>query len=698
MSTAVPSAARTRHAELVERIDQADEAYYRDDAPELHDAAYDALRRELEALEAAHPELRTPSSPTQRVGPRRVEGQLGKVRHERPMLSLANAFSHDEVGAFAASAAKGLGGREPDLVAELKIDGLAISLRYERGRLVRAATRGDGTSGEDVTANVRTIASIPDTLKEPIDCEVRGEVYMPKSAFAALNEGRAADGLALYANPRNSAAGSLRQKDPSVTAERSLAFFAYQLFETPTPLAQSAALRRLRDLGLPIEPHAHGGLSGTTVMEFLDSWRERRHTLDYDTDGAVIKVDALSDQERLGVIARSPKWAIAYKFPPEQVTTRLLRISVEVGRTGYLTPVAEMEPVVVAGSTVRRATLHNLDEIQRKDVRVGDIVLLQKAGDVIPEVVRSLPEKRAKKLAEFVMPTRCPACAGPVVRDEVRHRCPNPACPAQLFERLRHAVGRGALDLEGIGEKLLAQLVARGRVRRLADVFTLTAADLDGLDRMGSRAANEKRGGSNRISNVLDEINRRREQHLWRVIVALGIRHVGETTARDLATALTARVEPREAVTWGQRIDASLRALTVDDLIPIEGIGSVVAESVVEYFTNPATSTALTELLAAGVRILPGDGQVAPATDGPLRGETVVVTGVLVRSGWGRREAHDRIRAAGGRVADAVTSTTTLLVAGEKAGSKRAAAERLGIRILDEEALLALLGVEGVGG
>ena len=556
---AVPSATARRHAALVELINAADRDYYVADAPRLPDAEYDALRRELEEIEGEHPSLRSEGSPTQRVGPRELGGALGEVQHERPMLSLANAFSSDEVAAFVLSAAKGLAGREPELVAELKIDGLAISLRYERGLLVRAATRGDGSTGEDVTENIRTIRVIPQELREPISAEVRGEVYMPKEAFAALNAAREEEGLQLYANPRNSAAGSLRQKDPRITAERNLAFFAYQLFMEPQPASQSAALQQLHALGLPIEVHARAGLNAAGAAEFLAEWEEKRHELPYETDGAVLKVDAESDQALLGSISRSPKWAIAYKFPPEQVTTTLLNIVVEVGRTGYLTPVAEMEPVLLAGSTVRRATLHNIDEIRRKDVRIGDVVILQKAGDVIPEVVRSVPARRRGVLPEFEMPSRCPSCKGEVLRDEVRHRCPNPWCEAQLFEGLRHAIGRGALDIEGLGEKLLAQLVDRGRVRRLADLFTLTTSDLDGLERMGSAAAKEKKAGANRIDNVLRELNRRKEQELWRVLVALGIRHVGETTARDLAAELSRRVPAGPE--WSARVAAELLTL-----------------------------------------------------------------------------------------------------------------------------------------
>ncbi len=685
-----------RCRELIAAINEADRRYYVDDAPTLTDAEYDALRVELNALEAAHPELVTPDSPSQRVGPSaddRVEPavKLTEVRHERPMLSLANAFSPEEVADFAASAAKGLGGREPDLVAELKIDGLAISLIYERGALVRAATRGDGTTGEDVTANVRTIRAIPATLKQPATCEVRGEIYMPKTSFAALNAERAAADLPLYANPRNSAAGSLRQKDAAVTAQRNLSFFAYQLFEEPAPAAQSAALRRLHELGFPTEQNARAGLTGTSAASFLAEWVEKRRTLEYETDGAVLKVDAVADQEQLGYIARSPKWAIAYKFPPEQVTTKLLGISVEVGRTGYLTPVAEMEPVLVAGSTVRRATLHNIDEIRRKDVRVGDIVVLQKAGDVIPEVVRGLAERRTSPLPEFSMPTTCPSCGTAVVRDEVRHRCPNRACPAQNFETLRYAVGRGALDLEGVGEKLLAQLVERGVVRRLGDLYRLTAEQLDGLDRMGSLSDGARREGPNRISNVLGMIEARRSRELWRVLVALGIRHVGEATAKDLAAELQRRVPPTGGAAWGRTVLATLRSMTAEEFTAIAGVGEVVAESIVSAFATGLAGESLEDLFDAGLVAVPA-AVTSAVTGGPLAGEVVVVTGTLTATGWSRREAQDRIAAAGGTVADAVTAKTTLLVAGEKAGSKRAAAEKLGIAIVDEAGFVALLG------
>ena len=538
---------------------------------------------------------------------------------------------------------------------------------------------------------MRTIRAIPATLNKLVSCEVRGEIYMPKSSFAALNAERAAADLPLYANPRNSAAGSLRQKDAAITAQRNLSFFAYQLFEEPAPSAQSAALHRLHELGLPTEQNARAGLTGASAASFLAEWVEKRRTLQYETDGAVLKVDSVADQEQLGYIARSPKWAIAYKFPPEQVTTKLLGISVEVGRTGYLTPVAEMEPVLVAGSTVRRATLHNIDEIRRKDVRVGDIVVLQKAGDVIPEVVRGLAERRTSPLPEFTMPTRCPSCSAEVVRDEVRHRCPNSACPAQNFETLRYAVGRGALDLEGVGEKLLAQLVERGVVRRLGDLYRLTAEQLDGLDRMGSLSDGARREGPNRISNVLGMIAARRNRELWRVLVALGIRHVGEATAKDVAAELQRRVPPSSGAAWGRAVLADLRSMSAEEFTAIAGVGAVVAESIVSAFATGAAGESLEDLFDAGLIALPAAATPA-VTGGPLSGQVVVVTGTLAATGWSRREAQDRIAAAGGTVADAVTTKTTLLVAGEKAGSKRASAEKLGIRIVDEADFVALLG------
>jgi DNA ligase (NAD+) len=481
------AAATARHAELAAQIDRANELYYAQDAPELSDADYDGLFRELVALETAYPELTTSDSPTQRVGGTPT-GTFDEVRHARPMLSLANAFSHDELRAFDARVRKGLGfppapEPAPDLQygAELKIDGLAISLRYERGRFVQGATRGDGTTGEDVTANLRTIAVIPARLAEPATLEARGEVFMPKSEFKRINEEREEAGLPLYANPRNSGAGSLRQIDPAVTAGRKLSAWFYQLVEDGDAVAtQTEALARLGTLGFPVNPDHEAGLDIEDVIDFTERWREARHALPYETDGVVVKVDRYDQQARLGMVSRAPRWAIAFKFPPEQVEAFVEDIVAYVGRTGTLTPVAHMTPVKVAGSTVARATLHNLDEVRRKDVRIGDWVVLQKAGDVIPEVVRPILERRTGTEREYVMPERCPVCGTPVVQDEgaVRVYCPNTRCPARLAQEFGHFVGRGGMDIEGAGWAVLSQLLERGMVHSRADFFKLTFEQL----------------------------------------------------------------------------------------------------------------------------------------------------------------------------------------------------------------------------
>ena len=503
------AAARARHAELVEQVRRANRRYYEDDAPELSDAEYDALFRELVALEAAFPALITPDSPTQRVGGAPAGGRFPEVRHGHPMLSLSNAFSHDELRAFDARVRKGLGlpaAPEPaeglTYVAELKIDGLAVSLRYEKGRFALGATRGDGTTGEDVTPNLRTIRAIPDRLSEPATLEARGEVFMPKAEFARINAEREEQGLALYANPRNSGAGSLRQKDSSVTAGRQLSTWLYQLLEEAPPVqeglfgepappspgdaaavdSQSAALARLEALGFPVNPDREAGLDIEGVIAFTERWREARHDLPYETDGVVVKVDRFDDQARLGMVSRAPRWAIAFKFPPEQVETLVEDIVAYVGRTGTLTPVAHLRPAKVAGSTVARATLHNLDEVRRKDIRIGDTVVLQKAGDVIPEVVRPILERRPPEAREYQVPDACPVCATPVIQDEgaVRHYCPNPVCPARLAQAYAHFVGRGGMDIEGAGWAVLSQLLERGMIHRRADFFALTVEQLEG--------------------------------------------------------------------------------------------------------------------------------------------------------------------------------------------------------------------------
>ena len=557
--------ATARHAELAAEIEAANKAYYEADAPILSDAEWDQRFRRLVALEAAFPALVTPDSPTQRVG-----AQLGttfsEVRHSRLMLSLSNAFSHEELRAFDTRVRRGLGlpaapEPAPDLsyVAELKIDGLAISLTYERGRFVRGATRGDGTTGEDVTANLRTISVIPARLKEAVTADVRGEVFMPKAEFARINEERGAAGLPLYANPRNSGAGSLRQIDASVTASRKLSAWFYQLLEegrgaqatlglqvgeagtaegadsaAPGVSTQAGALDRLGALGLPVNPERETGLDIEAVIAFTERWREARHHLAYETDGVVVKVDRFDQQERLGMVSRAPRWAIAFKFPPEQVETFLEDIVPYVGRTGTLTPVAHLRPVKVAGSTVARATLHNLDEVRRKDVRIGDWVVLQKAGDVIPEVVRPITERRTGEEREYEMPAACPVCGQPVVQDAgaVRHYCANPACPARVSQEFGHFAGRGGMDIEGAGWHVLEQLLQRGLVTKRGDFYRLTIEDLEGLERFARKSA----------ENLYSAIQKSKRRPLERLIAALGIPQVGWTTAIELAHWLAAEV------------------------------------------------------------------------------------------------------------------------------------------------------------
>jgi len=721
-----PDAAAARHASLAEQVRRANRLYYLEDAPELSDAEYDARFRELVALEAAFPALVTPDSPTQRVGGTPAGGRFPEVRHQRPMLSLSNAFSADELRAFDARVRKGLGlpaVPEPaaglTYVAELKIDGLAVSLRYENGRFALGSTRGDGTTGEDVTPNLRTIRAIPERLPEPATLEARGEVFMPKAEFARINAEREEQGLALYANPRNSGAGSLRQKDSGVTAGRQLSAWLYQLLEdappaqggmfeepsTPPPGSaasvdsQSDALARLAALGFPVNPDREAGLDIEGVVAFTERWREARHDLPYETDGVVVKVDRYDQQARLGMVSRAPRWAIAFKFPPEQVETVVEDIVPYVGRTGTLTPVAHLRPAKVAGSTVARATLHNLDEVRRKDIRVGDTVVLQKAGDVIPEVVRPILDKRPADAREYQVPDACPVCGTPVVRDEgaVRHYCPNPGCPARLSQAYQHFVGRGGMDIEGAGWAVLTQLLERGMIHRRADFFGLSVEQLEGLERFGRRSA----------ENLYASIQRARTgRPLARVLNSLGIPQVGESTAVDLARFLARRVRPdgfppaapdpdtgTDRDPWLAAVEAELRRIATDQpeaLREVSGIGPSVSAAMTAWFADDATADVLRELVDAGVvpeRPVVRDEEVPEA--GPLAGKTVVVTGSM--EGFSREDAEDAIRAAGGKPAGSVSKKTDYLVAGPGAGSKLAKATELGIPVLDEQGFRALL-------
>ena len=687
-----PAAAAERHASLAVQVERANELYHVADAPELTDAEYDQLFRELVALETAHPGLITPESPTQRVGGTPT-GTFDEVRHARPMLSLSNAFSHDELRAFDARVRKGLGlpaapDPAPDLayVAELKIDGLAISLRYERGRFAQGATRGDGTTGEDVTANLRTIEVIPARLSEPVTLDARGEVFMPKAEFKRINEEREEAGLALYANPRNSGAGSLRQIDPAVTASRRLSSWFYQLVEDGTAVeSQSGALERLATLGFPVNPDHEPGLDIEAVIAFTERWREARHELPYETDGVVVKVDRFDQQARLGMVSRAPRWAIAFKFPPEQVEAYVEDIVAYVGRTGTLTPVAHMTPVKVAGSTVSRATLHNLDEVRRKDIRIGDTVVLQKAGDVIPEVVRPLLDRRTGTEREFTMPERCPVCDTPVVQDEgaVRVYCPNVECPARVAQEFAHFVGRGGMDIEGAGWKALEQLLQSGLIRRRGDFYRLRVEDIETLERFGRKSA----------ENLHASIERSKRRPIARVLNGLGIPQVGEQTAIDLAQWLVERV-PDGGEPWLVRAAGILEASDADAFAQIPGVGPTVAAGLTSYFgVDGPGGAVLRDLADAGIDpVLPEPRPAGEGSAGPLEGKTLVVTGTL--PGFSRQEAEEAIRAAGGKPAGSVSRATDFLVAGESAGSKLTKAQDLGVPILDEDGFRRLLSGE----
>ncbi len=670
MGTTAPSDARDRVLALCRELEHHSRQYHVLDSPEITDAEYDRIFRELVDLESAYPELQTVDSPTQRVGGEPA-ANFTKVRHRTAMLSLNNAFGSDEVREFGARVERAIGAVGA-YVCELKIDGLAMSITYERGSFVRAATRGNGVEGEDVTANVRTIRSVPMTLAQvdgglPEELEVRGEVYLPKGAFAATNARLEEAGKPGYANPRNAAAGAVRQLDPHVTAGRGLQTFMYQIDPPGTARSQGEVLDMLAALGFRVNPHRRLAGSIDEVLAFLDEWSERRHQLDYDTDGVVIKVASLAEQAELGTISRAPRWAIAYKFPPEEHETQVLDIHVQVGRTGAVTPVAILEPTLVAGSTVRRCTLHNEDEVARKDVRIGDTVVLHKAGDVIPEIVRVIVEKRPKDTTPWQMPERCPACDSLLVREqgEVVRRCLNPLCPAQRRELLIHFASRGAMNIEGLGPAVIDQLVDLGYVTEPADLFGLTAGQLLTLDGFADRSSEK----------LIDSIAARRRVPLARFINALAIRHVGEHTAETLAAHFGS-------------IDA-LAAATEEDLLAVEGIGAVVAAHVAAWFASVDGRAVLEHLRSAGV-----DPERAAGGGGPWAGQTWVITGSL--EGMSRADAEARIRGLGGNPTSSVSRKTHTVVAGASPGSKLEKAQRLDVRVLDEAQFLAeLTAAEG---
>jgi DNA ligase (NAD+) len=666
------SSAERRVAELREKIEKANYEYYILDQPSISDEAYDALLRELTDLEQKHPELVTPESPTQRVGAT-PSARFAPVEHAAPMLSLSNAFDETELRAFDQRVRRLLGRDEVGYVCELKIDGLAINLTYQDGKFVQGATRGDGFVGEDVTANLRTIRSIPLTLREalPGRLDVRGEVYLPTASFEATNRERAERGEPLFANPRNAAAGAVRQLDPKATARRNLAMWVYSAAGLNVT-SQRELLERLRALGLRVNPNWRDAADIDDVLRFIDEWKEKRHTLDFGTDGVVVKVNRIADQERLGFVARNPRWATAFKFPAEQATTTVEDILIYVGRIGTLTPVAALAPVLVGGTTVRRATLHNFDEVRRLDVRKGDRVVIQRAGDVIPEVVRveTAAREKDRDYPEFVMPDRCPVCGGPVIHPEgeVAFYCGNPSCPAKTGQRIGHFVSRGGMDIEGVGWALVTQLQERGLVNDPADLFFLTKDQLVELDRFAEKSA----------SNIYERIQAAKRRPLSRILQALGIRHVGETTADDLARWLATKL-PKDTDLGA--IFATLRDASVEELQAIEGVGRVVGESIHEYFGRPEEREFLDKLVRAGIR--PRMPEPRAIAGGPFAGKTIVFTGNLERRS--REDAEALVRSLGGKATGSVSAKTDLVVAGPGAGSKLQKAKSLGVKVVDEE-------------
>ena len=666
----------TRLEELRGQLNHHNYRYYVLDQPEISDAEYDALFRELQELETHHPELVTADSPTQRVGAAPL-GAFATIAHRIPMLSLGNVFDNNELAAWHGRVSRLLGTSIFDMVCELKFDGLAVAAIFEDGLFKTGATRGDGAIGEDITQNLRTLRNLPLVLpkgKAPARLEVRGEVYMTRSGFQRMNGERAEQGLPLFANPRNAAAGALRQLDPRITARRPLDIAVYQMgwAEGPMPDNHWDTLQAFKELGFRVSNENRHVQTLEEARAFYHSWVEKRESLDYGTDGVVIKVNSFALQERLGVVGREPRWACAYKFPATQAVTKLLRIGINVGRTGSMNPYAILEPVEVAGVTVRNATLHNEDDIRRKDIRVGDWVTVERAGDVIPQVVGPILSRRTGEEQPFAMPTHCPVCGTEVVRPEgeAMHYCVNASCPAHFFELLKHFVSKGTMEIEGIGEAMVAALIEAGLVKDIADVYALTREDLRKLERMGEKSTD----------NILRSIETSKGRPLARVIFALGVRHVGFETARLLAQAFP-----------------DLHALahaTLEDFQAVPGIGPKIGESIAAYFQEQHNLQVIEKLKAAGV-----NPQEAPRQrEGllPLHGKTFVLTGTL--DTLTRAEAEERIRALGGSVTSSVTRKISYVVVGSEPGTKQRRAEELGVTQLAEQALLALLGGSPMGG
>ncbi|MGI6473529.1 MAG: NAD-dependent DNA ligase LigA [Thermoactinomyces vulgaris] len=666
--------AKKRVLELHDEINEHNHRYYVLDDPAISDAEYDRLMRELMALEEKFPELKTPDSPTQRVGGEPLP-YFEKVEHTTPMLSLGNAFDEQDLRDFDERVRKAAGRQNVRYVCELKIDGLAVSVKYEDGRFVLGSTRGDGITGEDITQNLKTIRSLPLRINEPLSIEVRGEAYMPRRAFERLNRERAENGEPLFANPRNAAAGSLRQLDPKLAARRTLDLFVYEIgqLEGHTVQTHTEGLQFLETLGFKVNPARQTVESVEEMLAFIEKWGKNRPDLPYEIDGIVIKVDELALRKQMGNTAKSPRWAIAYKFPAEEAVTRLLDITLNVGRTGVVTPTAVLEPVSLAGTTVQRASLHNEDLIREKDIRIHDYVVVKKAGDIIPEVVGVLTEKRTGGEKAFSMPEHCPECGSGLVRleGEVALRCINPECPAQTREGIIHFVSRGAMNIEGLGEKVVTQLFNHGLVRSVADLYYLEKEDLLQLERMGEKS----------VQNLLEAIEKSKRNSLERLLFGLGIRFVGAKGAKILAQHF-------------KHMDALMEA-GMEELLALDEIGPKMADSVVTYMEKPEVRETINRLKEAGVNMEykgPGaDGEKAVASS-PLAGKTVVITGTLQK--MSRKEATDLLESLGANVTGSVSKKTDLLVAGEKAGSKLDKAKKLDVTIWDEETLLSHLPEE----
>ncbi|MGF9944828.1 NAD-dependent DNA ligase LigA [Priestia megaterium] len=661
--------AKSRVQELRDLLNQYGYEYYVLDQPSVPDVEYDKLMNELIEIEESFPELKTADSPTQRIGGQVLDA-FEKVQHQTSMLSLGNAFNEEDLRDFDRRVRQAVGD-EFSYVCELKIDGLAVSLRYKDGYLVLGATRGDGTTGENITENLKTIRSIPLRIKEPLSMEVRGEAFMPRKSFEALNEAKMERDEVPFANPRNAAAGSLRQLDPKIAAKRNLDIFVYAMTDTGELEidSHSESLNLLDELGFKTNRERQTCETIDDVIAYIESWQTQRPELSYDIDGIVVKVDSFDQQAELGTTAKSPRWAIAYKFPAEEVVTKLVNIELTVGRTGVITPTAILEPVQVAGTTVQRASLHNEDLIREKDIRIGDYVVVKKAGDIIPEVVNVIEEKRTGEEQDFTMPTHCPECESELVRleGEVALRCINPSCPAQIREGLIHFVSRNAMNIDGLGEKVISQLFREQLIKDVADIYTLTKQQLSELERMGEKSAD----------NLIAAIEASKENSLERLLFGLGIRHVGAKAAKTLAQHF-------------ETIDKLTKA-TYDELVAINEIGAKMADAIVAYFTQEEVQELIHELKEYGVNLTYKGPKLVSVenVDSVFAGKTVVLTGKLEQ--LSRNEAKAQIEALGGKVTGSVSKKTDLVVAGEEAGSKLTKANELEIEVWDEARLLTEL-------